>query len=216
MMLTDQKVIALPLCMHAAHAPRTSAAIHRLSEHREAQNSQQWLTMIVESSHDAIIGTSLHGIILSWNHAARRLFGYTAAHVMDQPVTTLFSFEDTRVVRVLITRSSQGEYIEGHEVESIRENGQRVNVSLTFSPIKDPSDAIVGVAMIARDISPRKRAQEQHQCINDSQPVPLLLQAANSDDYGANESSATHTTSENNWPISKRHSGGLADVSGPS
>lgn len=205
MMLTDRKVVTLPLRMHVAQATsgnlaRASAAIHRLSEHREAQNSQQWLTMIIESSHDAIIGTSLHGIILSWNHAAKRLFGYTTAHVMDQPVTTLFSLEAARVVRALIARSTQGEHIEGHEMESIHENGQRVNVSLTFSPIKDTSDAIVGVAMIARDISPRKRAQERLQSINESQPMPLLLQAANSDDYDANQPSGTLTTGENNWP----------------
>lgn len=205
MMLTDRKVVTLPLRMHVAQATsgnlaRASAAIHRLSEHREAQNSQQWLTMIIESSHDAIIGTSLHGIILSWNHAAKRLFGYTTAHVMDQPVTTLFSLEAARVVRALIARSTQGEHIEGHEMESIHENGQRVNVSLTFSPIKDTSDAIVGVAMIARDISPRKRAQERLQSINESQPMPLLLQAANSDEYDANQPSGTLTTGENNWP----------------
>ncbi len=205
MMLTDRKVITLPLRMHAAHATqgnvaRASAAILSLSEHREARNSQQWLTMIVESSHDAIIGTSLHGIILSWNHAAMRLFGYSTAHVMDQPVTTLFSFEAARVVRALIARSSQGEHIEGYEMESIHENGQRVNVSLTFSPIKDTNDAIVGVAMIARDISQRKHAQERLQSVNESQPVPLLLQAANCDDYDANESSGTLTASENNWP----------------
>ena len=205
MMLTDIKVVTLPLRMHVAQATsgnlaRASAAIHRLSEHREAQNSQQWLTMIIESSHDAIIGTSLHGIILSWNHAAKRLFGYTTAHVMDQPVTTLFSLEAARVVRALIARSTQGEHIEGHEMESIHENGQRVNVSLTFSPIKDTSDAIVGVAMIARDISQRKRAQERLQSINESQPMPLLLQAANSDDYDANQPSGTLTTGENNWP----------------
>ncbi len=205
MMLTDRKVITLPLRTHTAHATsskvaRASATIHRLSEHREAQNSQQWLTMIIESSHDAIIGTSLHGIILSWNHAAKRLFGYTTAHVMDQPVTTLFSFEAARVVRALIARSSQGEHIESYEMESIHENGQHVNVSLTFSPIKDTSDAIVGVAMIARDISQRKRAQERLQSINESQPLPLLLRAANSDDYDAHESSGTLTASENNWP----------------
>ena len=205
MMLTDRKVVTLPLRMHTAHATsgsvaRASAAIHRLSEHREAQNSQQWLTMIIESSHDVIIGTSLHGIILSWNHAAKRLFGYSTAHVMDQPVTTLFSFESARVVRALIARSSQGEHIEGHEMESIHENGKRVNVSLTFSPIKDTSDAIVGVAMIARDISLRKRAQERLQNIKESQPVPLLLRAANSDDYDAEESSGMLTASEKNWP----------------
>ena len=205
MMLTDRKVVTLPLRMHTAHATsghvtHALAAIHRFSEHREAQNSQQWLTMIIESSHDAIIGTSLHGIVLSWNHAAKRLFGYTTAHVMDQPFTTLFSFEAARVVRALIARSSQGEYIEGYEMESTHESGQRVNVSLTFSPIKDTSDAIVGVAVIARDISQRKSAQERLQSINESEAVPLLLRAANSDDYDAHESSGTLTASENNWP----------------
>ena len=195
MMLTDRKVIALPLRTHTASCPQVgtgapnSAAIYNLSARLQAQQYQLWLTMIVESSNDAIIGTSLDGIILSWNQAAKRLFGYSTVKVIDEPVTTLFSPQGADEVQLLIARSGHGELIDGHEMECIRENGQQVWVSLAFSPIKNKTGTIVGVAMIARDITQRKRAEHQLHHLS-SNKGPVLMHAANSDLYDAKQAAA--------------------------
>lgn len=168
MMQTAKKIVALPLRKHEASLPQedattwaSSAAIYNLSERLQAEKTQQWLTMIVESSNDAIIGTSLDGTILSWNQAAKRLFGYSAMTVIDSPVAILFAPEDSEEVQLLIERSGHGEQIDSHEMECIHENGQRVSVSLALSPVKNKSGAIVGVAMIARDIIKRKHAENR-------------------------------------------------------
>ena len=167
MMQTARKIVALPL-RTAASLPQedaatwaSSAAIYNLSERLQAEKTQQWLTMIVESSNDAIIGTSLDGTILSWNQAAKRLFGYSAMTVIDSPVAILFSPEDVEEVQLLIERSGHGEQIDSHEMECIHENGQRVSVSLALSPVKNKRGAIVGVAMIARDIIKRKHTENR-------------------------------------------------------
>lgn len=185
-------ITALPFRTLPANGPvgtsaPNSAAVYDLGARRSAQQAQHWLTMIVESSNDAIIGTSLEGIILSWNQAAKRLFGYSPVKVIDQSITTLFSQDGAQQVQLLIARTGLGERIDAHEMECVRENGQTVWVSLTFSPIKNTTGAIVGVAMIARDITERKRAQDRHasQAPMDLLKNPLLMQAANSDAYYA-------------------------------
>ena len=166
MMLTERKVIALSPRPHALSSPyvgtvRASATVYNLSDRQRTQNAQDWLAMIVESSNDAIISTSLGGIILSWNQAAHRLFGYLSVMVIGHPVSILFAAEGAAEMQALIARCGQGEHINGHEIEYVRENGQHGCVSLAFSPIRNTTDAIVGVAMIARDITQRKRAEDR-------------------------------------------------------
>ena len=166
MLLTERKVVALHPRSGALSASQSSAsarapaAVYNFSPRQQAQKAQDWLAMIVESSHDAIIGLSLDGLILSWNHGAKRLFGYSTVRVMGLPVTTLFSPEGADEVQALIGRTVQGECIAGHEVETIRENGHRGCVSLTMSPIKNTTGALVGVALMARDMAPRKRGED--------------------------------------------------------
>lgn len=163
MLLTERKVVALPPRLGALSAPRSSAsgraAVYSLSPSQQARKAQDWLAMIVESSHDAIIGISLDGLILSWNHGAKRLFGYSTVKVMGLPVTTLFAAEGADAVQALIGRAVRGESSAAHDLETLRENGHRGCVSVTLSPIKNKSGAVVGVALIARDMAPRKRVE---------------------------------------------------------
>lgn len=165
-MLTERKVVALsprPYALSSSYAgtARASATVYNLSERQHTHNAPDWLAMIVESSNDAIISTSLDGIILSWNQAAQRLFGYLSVMVIGHPVAILFPTEGVAEMQELIARCGQGEHINGHEMEYVRENGHHGCVSLAFSPIRNTTDAIVGVAMIARDITQRKRAEER-------------------------------------------------------
>lgn len=164
MLLTERKVVALPPRLGALSASRSGAsarpvaAVYPLSPGQQARKAHDWLAMIVESSHDAIIGTSLDGLILSWNHGAKRVFGYSTLMVMGLPVTTLFSAEGANAVQALLERAVHGESVVAHEIETLRENGHRGCVSLTLSPIKNTTGALIGVALIARDAAPRKRA----------------------------------------------------------
>ncbi len=165
MMLTDENVIALVPQAHASSHRReelkTSAVVHDLGERQRAENSQQWLSMIVESSSDAIIGKSLEGIIFSWNQAAKRLFGYSAATAIGQPISILFPPAGADETPVFLERIGRGEHIAHHETEWIRQDGERIWVSLALSPIKNKTGAIVGAATIARDITERKRAEDR-------------------------------------------------------
>lgn len=122
---------------------------------------QQRLAAIVESSEDAIIARTLDGTITEWNGAAERLFGYTAAEAIGQPISILFPFDciDDPARTDELLQSGRG--LERHETVRVRKDGSRVYVSATVSPISDASGALVGAAIIARDITRDRLAEEE-------------------------------------------------------
>jgi PAS domain S-box-containing protein len=127
---------------------------------RDAQAAAARLAAIVESSEDAIASKDLNGIITSWNAGAERIFGYTAEEIIGKPVTTIIPPELHPDEDVILSRIRRGERIEHFETVRLTKSGNRVDISLTVSPIKDASGRVIGAAKIARDITERKRAQE--------------------------------------------------------
>jgi PAS domain S-box-containing protein len=120
---------------------------------------RQRLAVIVESSHDAIVGKTLDGVITSWNSGAQRLYGYEAAEVIDQHASMLFPPGWQKTEAELMARIADGERIDQYEVQRRRKDGVTVTVALTLSPITDSDGRIVGVASISRDITERLEAQ---------------------------------------------------------
>jgi PAS domain S-box-containing protein len=124
------------------------------------ENARLKLGAIVESSDDAIVSKDLNGIVSSWNKGAERLFGYTAAEIIGRPITTIIPPElhddETRILKKL----RNGERIEHFETVRVNKYGERIDVSLTISPVRDASGRVVGAAKIARDITQRKKTEE--------------------------------------------------------
>ena len=115
------------------------------------------LAAIVDSSDDAIIGKTLEGVITTWNRGAEKIFGYTAAEAVGQPMLMLFPPEQKKEEAELLARIARGERIEHFETERIRRDGARIIVSVAISPIKDARGQIIGASTIARDTSERKQ-----------------------------------------------------------
>ncbi len=130
-------------------------------QRRATSESLQRLAAIVESSDDAIIGDTLDGTITSWNHGAERMYGYTAGEVVGQPISILVPPDCSNEVPQLLDRIRRGERLEHYETIRIRKDGRPVTVSMTLSPIKDASGQIVGASIIARDITERRRAEQE-------------------------------------------------------
>ncbi len=118
------------------------------------------LASIVESSDDAIISKSLEGVIQSWNAGAERIFGYTAEQAVGRHISLVIPPERLAEEDVIIARLKDGQRIEHFETERVRNGGERILVSLTISPIKDQSGHVVGASKIVRDITDRKRAED--------------------------------------------------------
>jgi PAS domain S-box-containing protein len=118
------------------------------------------LANIVESSDDAIISESLDGTIMSWSASAQRIFGFTEAEAVGQPITILIPPKLADEDNKLLQRLRAGERIEHLETIRVGKTGKKVDVSLTISPIKDAAGRVVGASKIARDITQRKWADE--------------------------------------------------------
>jgi PAS domain S-box-containing protein len=122
------------------------------------------LASIVESSNEAIVSTTLDGIVTSWNAAAERMYGYPAAEVVGQPVAMLVPAGRAGEPLEVLARLARGEGVEPYETERVRKGGVVIPVSLTISPIRDRATGlVVGASVFARDISERARVEEQLQ-----------------------------------------------------
>lgn len=117
------------------------------------------LAAIVQSSDDAILAKTLDGVITWWNDAAERLYGYTAEEAIGRPVSMLIPPERTGELEAIMDRIRAGGRVDHFETVRLARDGTPIDVSLTVSPIHDPSGVIVGASSIARDVRRRLRAE---------------------------------------------------------
>jgi len=132
-----------------------------ITERKRSEEFEKRLASIVESSEDAILSADLDDIIGTWNSGAERLFGYTAEEVIGKPVTFYIPVDRHGEESDILSRIRRGERIDSYEIVRRRKDGSLVEVSVTVSPLKDPDGKLIGAARIARDITERRRAQEQ-------------------------------------------------------
>jgi two-component system CheB/CheR fusion protein len=136
-----------------------------ITDRKRAEEAAQQLASIVESSDDAIISKDLNGIITSWNKGAERLFGYSAEEAVGKPVTILIPPDRLDEEPGILQRIRRGERLRHYDTLRRRKDGILVNISLTVSPVKNAQGTVIGASKIARDISERKRAQEQERLL---------------------------------------------------
>jgi PAS domain S-box-containing protein len=136
-----------------------------ITDLKKAGEAQRRLAAIVESSDDAIVSMSVKGIIKTWNSGAERLLGYSAEEVIGKPITILIPRERQGEETDILARVSRGERIKGYETVRQRKDGSLVEISLAVSPIKNGRGRVIGVSKIARDITERRRAEEQHRLL---------------------------------------------------
>jgi PAS domain S-box-containing protein len=114
------------------------------------------LAALVESSDDAIVSKDLEGRITSWNQGAERIFGYSAAEAVGQPIAMLAVPGHIDEMSSILEQIKRGQRIQHYETVRQTKDGRRVNVSLTVSPIVDSQGKVIGASKIARDITERK------------------------------------------------------------
>jgi PAS domain S-box-containing protein len=119
-----------------------------------AEETMHQLAAIVESSNDAIVGTTADGFIRTWNPGAERLYGYRRAEVIGKHISLVHAEREKETD--LLRQIMEGKPVRRLETVNLTKDGRKIDVSMTLSPIMDRSGNIVGAATIARDITDEK------------------------------------------------------------
>ena len=119
------------------------------------------LAAIVEASGDAVLATTLDGVVTSWNAGAEALFGYSSQEMTGRHVSVLTPSDRADELVPILGQIRRGRRVHHFETRRVRKDGSLVEVSLSLSPIHDRSGAIVGAASVARDVTERNWAEAE-------------------------------------------------------
>ena len=154
-----------------------SAAVRDVSDRKAAEERINQLALIVESSQDAILTTTLDGVITFWNMAAARMYGYPAEEAIGRQVSALAPPDQRTAVGAILARIGRGERIERYEGLRMTRTGRLLDVDIVLWPVRTHSGAIDGACAIVRDITEHKRAsQELTRLYEQQRQVALTLQ----------------------------------------
>ena len=133
--------------------------IYDMTDRKRAEEARARLAAMVEGSADAIIGKTLDGVILSWNEGAHKLYGWTAAEAVGERMEMLLPPGEPDELPEILSKIRRGEHLAPYETNRRSKDGRVMRVSLTVSPVKDPSGAVVGASSAARDVTQRWEAE---------------------------------------------------------
>ncbi len=140
----------------------TSLVVAALVALREiAEEARLHLSNIVKSSEEAIIGTTLEAIVISWNKGAERIYGYTASEMVGHSLNAIVPKDRYHEVLWNMNRMAHGEALVQFETKRVRKDGVEIDVAATISPIIDDKKNVIGASTIVRDITERKKLEAQ-------------------------------------------------------
>lgn len=135
--------------------------VQDITERKRAEEVQQRISALVEFADDAIVTKGLDGVVRSWNPAAERLLGYRAEEIIGQSVTRLLPEDRQEEESMILERLRRGEWVSHFETIRRRKDGSPVQVSLSISPIRNHTGIVVAASKIMRDITERKRGEDE-------------------------------------------------------
>ena len=130
---------------------------------QEDEAARARLAAIIDSTDDAIVGKTLGGIITSWNPAAERMFGWAAAEAVGCHISLIIPDDRWPEEEEVLARIRRGERVEHFDTIRVTKDGRFLDISLTVSPIRDAGGRIIGASKVARDITARRRLEEERE-----------------------------------------------------
>jgi diguanylate cyclase (GGDEF)-like protein/PAS domain S-box-containing protein len=142
------------------HNGRWIGALRDITGSKQAENALARLAAIVQCSRDPIMSSDMDGVIQTWNPAAEKLYGYTAAEIVGRSLVTLYPPDRREAAAEKLAEVLRGTAVWAYETEHMRKGGGVFPVSVVASPIKDAEGRVVGNSGIIQDITAQKCAQE--------------------------------------------------------
>jgi PAS domain S-box-containing protein len=155
----DVSVASTPVHYHSI--PHIITILRDITDRKKTEVIRSRLASIVLNSSDAIYGISLDGTIQSWNPGAERLYGYTEKEIIGLSAHRLSPNKKSDEINYLFEKLERGDKIQALEVKRVRKDKSILDVSLTLSLLKEPSGVTIGASAIERDITFKKRVEEE-------------------------------------------------------
>jgi two-component system, sporulation sensor kinase A len=131
-----------------------------ITERKKSESAKASLAAIVDSSNDAILGCSLHGIINNWNNAAEQLYGFVTSEIKGNSFLRILPEINPAQFRKILDKIKSNRRVEHYETKALKKDGTTFYTSITISPIKNSEGIITGFSAIVRDITERKKSEE--------------------------------------------------------
>jgi len=150
-------LLAVSVLFFAGLARRRQLAL--IAVQRQMTDATQELRnfkAIVDHTDDAVISKNLQGVVKTWNRGAEKIFGYSAQEAIGQQLQTMYPPDRLQEQADMLERISHGQRVEHFDTVRCHKSGRLIDISATISPIIGENDAVIGVSMIARDISEHK------------------------------------------------------------
>jgi PAS domain S-box-containing protein len=138
--------------------PARAIAVRDITSRRQSEEQRSRMAAIVDASSEAIVGSTEEGIVTHWNRGAERIFGFSAAEMVGRHISAIVPPEGALDFSQIGQRLGRDERIQNYETVRLRNDGTRIEVSLSISPVRDRLGRLVGVAMVAHDNTERKLA----------------------------------------------------------
>lgn len=152
----------------------TRTSIRDITELKRNRADALQLSAIVASTDDAIIATTLDGIVTHWNPGAQSTLGYSSDDMLGRAFFQIMPAQFVRRANTMLDAVRRGKTVPRVDAQLLHKQGHPIDVSISLSPIRDSNGGLLGAAILAADITDRKQAQ-------------LALEAANAEQAAANK-----------------------------
>ena len=160
------EILNIPLLAPTGEVERVLGFGRDITEQRRTEREQALLAAIVESSEDAIVSLSMDLTILTWNHGAEKLFGFTAAEAIGQPLTLNIPPErHAHALKIIDQLKAHPDQVIRFEGPNVRKDGKRLEVSTVWFAVRDRHGEIAAFSKIQRDITDSKRAENEQRTL---------------------------------------------------
>src|SRR3990172_2733656 len=144
-----------------AFGSQLGAAVENAQLYDEVSKSKAYIENLVENAGDAIVSTDREDRILTWNHGAEVIFGYSKEEAIGKNLAMLLSSGQLRELEEIRNKVQLAGLLRNLEVRRKRKDGAIIDVALAVSPIKDKDDNVIAFLYLAKDITEKQRYEQR-------------------------------------------------------
>ena len=152
--------VELAITRSGSDPVRFTAFIRDITEGKRRDEERDRLADMVRSAQDAMVSATLDGVILSWNQAAERIYGYRPEEIVGSQLRLLVPPDKVNQLRSVGAAVSAGEST-SVETTGLRKDGEIIDISLQVFPVRDQTGRVVGASTVTRDITDRRRRERE-------------------------------------------------------